>query len=233
MSQDSFYLPQVSANLSMAPDPNIIPSFFVSSLSRVWHKAITTVRQKFPSAPPGVLWRMGVTAFLELCDALHKDPYANRAAANGRIITHLRTEKMRVAKWLNNTKMLKSIEIKRAKHFALLGGPGFLMIVDGLLQPVDHNQIHQLFDRHFRWRRKDRAYVVELKPHVTQVRLTNEAIDHPLRWHLSYVIRCNELPALQHTRLPTKKQLELVIEHRVWPAVTNTSRPFDGMGYRI
>lgn len=228
-----FYVPQVTAAPWMAPDPSMIPSFFVSARAPEWHKAVTTVREKFPSAPPKALWRASVQAFVELCDELGKNAYANRADANGRIISFLRTEKMRLSKWLNNSKILKVVNIKRATQHSILNGQGFLVMVDALLQPVEHNQVHQLLSHHFRWKRRDRAYVAEVYPGRTQIRLTNEAIDHPMRWHLSYVIKCKELPALQHYRLPTAQQLELVIDKRIWPAASTSSRPMDGNGYRI
>lgn len=228
-----FYLPQVSANLSMAPDPAIIPSFFQQARAPEWHKAVSMVRSKYPSAPPRALWRACVQAFVELCDELKKNPYANRADANNRILSFLRTEKMRISKWLNNSGILKVVRVKRATHSSILNGSGFLVFVDGWLEPVPHNTVHSLLHSNFRWKRKDRAYVVEVYPRRSQVRLTNEAIDHPTRWHLSYVIKCPELPALEHYRLPTARQLELVIDKRIWPAITNFSRPRGGNGYRI
>jgi len=229
----NFYVPQVTATPWAAPDPNIIPSFFVAARAPEWRMAVTAVREKFPSAPPKALWRACVQAFVELCDETRKPAFANRADANGRIINFLRTEKMRLSKWLNNSKILRVVNIKRAKQFSILNGQGFLVMVDALLEPVRPNQVHALLSHHFRWKRRDQAYVVEVYPRRTQIRLTNDAIDHPTRWHLSYVIRCDELPALAHYRLPTAEQLKLVIDKRIWPAASVSSRPSDGNGYRI
>lgn len=219
------YLDQLNLGVAIThrPEPTRIPTFFNYAARKHWVSAVqTALAQSSTASSPRTLWKLAVFLFVQECkEAGIPFRASNSTSANTQVVQHLFAERKRIVKFLQDTGLLLQCKVRTGVRSVKIRNGKFILTVDA---KIDYNRsVDALVYKHFRYRRKLKAYSSQLSKHTT-ISVYNESAGMNHRWHLTYSVSCPLLPVIKSKPLAEQYELETLI-FMLWNKIALYTRP--------
>jgi hypothetical protein len=190
----------------------------------MWEQAIESLE---PSDDPGMDWGNVLKAYVRLCVKASQFPFSNlRQSANDQLTMKLQNARRQVVRFLNLSKMLTHVSIRKTRREVSMTSSGFTVCVFGnaeIKDPTFPKWLLQMPYPGFRIK-EDGKWIKSIGPGVTMI-VYNEGANGIQRWHIGYEIVCNQFPDMPGRHLPSKGELEAFIMDIIWTPILKSHRP--------
>lgn len=207
------------------PTAQAFPPTFNPNCRSIWDSTISQL--EVLDTDVGFTWGHAIRQFIASCIDQDLYPFSgSRQGANDQIFTELQDARKQVVKFLNQSKMLKYVDLRVTRREVEMSTIGFTLRCLGiayLKDPTFEKWLMQMPMPAFRIKHAGR-YLKHLSNSVTMV-VYNEG-NH--RWHVGYEIVVRRFPDLPGKHVPSKAELETFILDVLWMPVLRSHRP---LGY--
>lgn len=209
-----------------SPTVRSFPRTLNPNCKLMWQQAIERLE---PTDDPMHDWGQALRAYIRLCIKASQFPFSNlRQSANDQITMSLQNARRQVVKFMNLSKILKQVNIRKTRREVLMTSNGFTVTVFGnaeIKDPTFSKWLLQMPYPGFRLKDKEERYTKSLGQGITMV-VYNEGANGSQRWHVGYEIVCNQFPDLPGKQLPSKGELESFILDIIWTPILKANRPY-------
>lgn len=218
-----------------SPTADTFPSAFNSNSKYLWQQAAT---EYTPGHSAMEDWGLAIRHYVELCESSGVFPFqATHIAKNDQIHYYLQAARQNINRFLNRSKLLSELTIRRTNHSVTMTATGFHIDVYAhvnLKDPKFPDQLTRMPYPHFSIvRDEDGRYTKKLAPGLEMyVYNAGSGLRLDQRWHIGYTIHCNVFPDVPAVGAPSKAELESFIRDVLWMPILRESRPI-GLAYRL
>lgn len=209
---------------SEAPTVAAFPKTFNTNCKAIWQTAVEGLE---PSDDPMMDWGLVLRAYVKLCVKASQFPFGNtRQSANDQIAMKLQNARRQVVRFLNLSKLLSHMTIRKTRREVSMTSSGFTVSVFGnaeIKDPTFPQWLLQMPYPGFRIKH-DGRWEKLIAPGVTMI-IYNEGANGTQRWHVGYEIVCNQFPDMPGRHLPSKGELETFILEIIWLPILKSHRP--------
>lgn len=216
-----------------SPTADGFPTTFSPSNRLMWQQAVMEYK---PSGTALQDWGLAIKLYVRICEDQGVFPFQNtHIAKNDQIHYYLEAQRNQIVRFINRSKLMDEIKLRKTYHRATLTDKGFILTVYAWCNIKDPSFPQWLmrmpYPRFNMKREADGRYVKPLAPGL-EMFAENDGINMPERWHVGYEIQCPFFPDLPSIHTPSKGELEKFVIDTLWMPILREIRP-TGLAYRL
>lgn len=216
-----------------SPAGDTFPQAFNVNNKLLWQQAVA---EYTPGHSAMEDWGLAIKHYIELCESAGLFPFQPaHVSKNDQIHYFLSACRLNINRFLNRSKLLSELRIRRTNHRVVMTDTGFHLDVSAwvyLKDPTFPQFLTRMpYPRFNVARQEDGRYIKKLGPGL-EMYAYNEGVRMDQRWHIGYTIDCNVFPEVPAVGAPSKAELERFILDVLWMPVLRESRPL-GLQYRL
>lgn len=216
-----------------SPTGDSFPTAFNTNNRYVWQQAVAEYK---PGHSAMEDWGLAIKHYIELCESSGVFPFqATHISRNDQIHYYLQACRQNINRFLNRSKLLSELKIRKTHHQVVVTPTGFHIEVSAwvyLKDPTFPEFLTRMpYPRFNPARDEDGRYTKKLGPGL-EMHAYNESVRMDQRWHIGYTIQCNVFPDVPAVGAPSKAELEKFILDVLWMPVLREARPL-GLQYRL
>lgn len=220
-------------NQARSPTADGFPSAFNPQGRMFWNQAI---EQYAPQHSALEDWGHAIKKYVELCEIAGMFPFQQmHMAKNDQIHYYLKAHRRDIVYFINKSKLLDEITIRRSHHKVALTDTGFTITVYAWCYIKDPSFSKWLlkmpYPRFNVVREADGRYVKHLGPGL-EMFVENDGVKLTNRWHIGYTVTCPFFPDMPTKNTPSRAELEHFVLSTLWMPILRETRP-NGLQYRL
>lgn len=218
-----------------SPTPDTFPPAFNPNAKLNWQEAVVDHE---PGRTAMEDWGLAIKHYVELCETSGVFPFqSTHISRNDQIHYYLVAARQAINRFLDRSKLLQELTIRRTHHKATMTASGFVIEVYAWVHIKNKNFVEYLtrlpFPRFNIVREEDGRYIKKLSPGLEFYAYNaGNGLRMDQRWHIGYTIHCNVFPDVPAVGAPSKAELETFVKDVLWLPVLRESRPV-GLQYRL
>lgn len=220
------------ANLGVPPDKQALsptaadfPKALNPNCRSEWIDAIKDLQ---PSEDAAFDWASALRTYVKLCVKRNQFPFSNtKSSRNDLIIQNLTNARRQVVRFMNLSKIMDMVTIRKTRREVLMTSNGFTVTVFGegaVTDPTFSQWLLKMPYPGFRIKH-DGQWIKSLGRGITMV-VYNDGAQGSQRWHIGYEIAVQVFPDIPGHHLASKAELERFVLDILWLPILKSHRPF-------